>query len=127
MVNVSVPYKTLKQQCQELLEAKRYDELQALLSAERAKLAVEVTQMFPYIPAYLPKCLLGLYVRLLPAIWVFAQNRPSYLSEQAGLANQRRRIEIIIETEQKLLDALNREAKALVEEARALERELCRK
>jgi hypothetical protein len=120
-----VPYQTLRQQCRELLEARRYDELQALLSAERERVAVEVNQVFPYIPAYLPRCLMSLYARLLPVIWVFAQNRPSLLSEEASLAHQHRRIEIIIEMEQKLLDALNRKARTLVEEARALERDLC--
>jgi hypothetical protein len=48
-------------------------------------------------------------------------------SEEATLAHQHRRIEIIIEMEQKLLDALNRRARTLVEEARALERDLCQK
>lgn len=118
-------YKTLRQQGQELLEAKRYDELQALLSAEREKLVIEMHQTLPYIPAYLPKFLIGVYAKLLAAgMGTLAKSRPSLLREEAWLANQTRRIETIIEMEQQLLVALNQETTALIEKARLLEREL---
>jgi hypothetical protein len=117
-------YKTLRQQGKELLAAKRYDELQALLSVEREKLAVEMYQTLPYVPGYLPRFLVGIYAKLLVAgLKVLAINHPAVLPEEARLANQTRRIETIIELERQLLAALNREAKTLVEEARLLERE----
>jgi hypothetical protein len=117
-----VLYTTLKQQCKELLEAKRYDELQVLISAEREKVAAEINQAFPYVPTYLPRFLIGLYGKLLSVIWVFAKNRPSFLRQDANLANQNRRINLIIEMEQKLLEALNQEARVLTAAAWMLER-----
>ncbi len=119
-------YKTLKQQCKELLAAGRYDELQALLSTERAKIAAEMEQSPTFIPPYLPRFLVGLYVKLLPLIWTFRQDRPSLLREEARLAHQNRRIQIIIEMEQNLLAALNQEANTLQAEVRALEEKLAR-
>ena len=119
-----MPYKTFRQQCQELLEAKRYDELQALLSAEREKIAAEINEVLPYIPPYLPKSLMGFYAKLLSIIWAFGKNRPSFLKEEASLANHNRRLELIVEMEQKLLEVLGQEAKLLTEEARALEKKL---
>jgi hypothetical protein len=112
-------YKTLRQQCQELLEAKQYDELQFLLSAEREKIAAEMKETVAYIPVCLPKCLTSLYARLLAMVWLFAKNRPSLLKEEAWLANQNRRLMTILEMEQKLLEALSQEAQVLTEEARA--------
>jgi hypothetical protein len=118
-------YRTLRQQGKELLVAKRYDELQALLSVEREKLAIEMHQTLPYVPGYLPKFLASIYAKLLVAgLKVLAINQPQVLPEEARLANQTRRIETIIELERQLLAALNREATTLVEEARSLEREL---
>ena len=117
-------YQTLRQQCKELLAAKRYDELQALLSSEREKIAAELSQTFGYIPVWLPKFLRDCYAQLLPAVWLFVPNRPSVLREEARLATQNRRLATILEMEQKLLEALSQEAQTLTEEARTLSKEL---
>jgi hypothetical protein len=85
--------------------------------------AAEIYQAFPYVPPYLPRFLMGLYGQLLPVIQVFAQNRPSFLGLEANLAHQNRRIEIILELEQKLLEALNQETRLLMAEARSLARD----
>jgi hypothetical protein len=113
-------YKTLRQQCQELLEAKRYDELQDFLSSEREKIALEMNETLAYFPAWLPKCLIDLYARLLAVTWLFTKNRLPLLKEEAWLANQNRRLATILEMEQKLLEALSQEMKLLTEEVRAL-------
>lgn len=113
-------YKTLRQRCQELLEAKRYDELQDFLSSERAKIAVEMGDTLAYFPTWLPKCLIDLYARLLAVTWLLTKNHPPLLKEEAWLANQNRRLVTILEMEQKLLEALNLEARVLAEEARGL-------
>jgi hypothetical protein len=111
-------YKTLRQHCQELLETKRYDELQLFLSSEREKIAGEMSETLAFIPAGWPNGLISLYARLLALVWSFTKNRPSLLKEEAWLANQNRRLMTILEMEQKLLEALNQEARTLAEEAR---------
>jgi hypothetical protein len=79
-----------------------------------------MSETLAYIPAGLPKCLIGLYARLLAVAWLFVSYRPPLLKEEAWLANQNRRLKTILEMEQKLLEALSQEAKMLTEETRAL-------
>lgn len=109
-------YKTLRQQCNELLSAGRYDELQRLLSTEREKIAAEMEQTLSWVPTVLPEWIINVYAKLLSLIY-----RPALLREEARLANLHRRLEIIVEMEQKLLEALNREVATLMEEIGILE------
>lgn len=108
-------YKTLKQQCEELLIAGQYDELQRLLSNERQKIAAEMEQTLAWVPVFLPRLITNVYAKLLSLVY-----RPALLQDEARLANQHRRLETIIEMERKLLDALNREAQMLMKEVGVL-------